>query len=70
MAIVSERRSHSFKRIRSRCRSYLDSAVEKPTATFDLMSMCVPHFASLGAKLVEAINTLFDSRDYYYLQDN
>ena len=34
----------------------------KPTATFDLMSICEPHFAALDAKLIEAINTLLNSR--------
>ena len=37
--------------------------MEKPTATFDLMSICEPHFAALGAKLTEAINTLLNSRN-------
>ena len=40
------------------------TAVEKPTATFDLMSMCGPHFAAPDAKLIEAINTLRNSRNY------
>ena len=39
------------------------TAVEKPTATFDLMSVCEPHFAALDAKLTEAINTLLNSRN-------
>ena len=39
------------------------TAVEKPTAKFDLMSMCEPHFAALDAKLTEAINTLPNSRN-------
>ena len=39
------------------------TAVEKPTATFDLMNICEPHFAALDAKLIEAINTLLDSRN-------
>ena len=41
------------------------TAVEKPTATFDLMSICEPHFAALDAKLTEAIDTLLNSRSDY-----
>ena len=37
--------------------------MEKPTATFDLMSVCEPHFAALDAKLTEAIDTLLNSRN-------
>ena len=39
------------------------TAVEEPTATFDLMSMCEPHFAALGAELIEAVSTLLNSRN-------
>ena len=39
------------------------TAVEKPTATFDLMSICEPHFAALDAKLTEAINTLLKNHN-------
>lgn len=38
------------------------TAVEKPTATFDFMSMCEPHFAALDAKLT-AVNTLLNIRN-------
>ena len=41
----------------------LITAVEKPTATFDLMSMCEPHSVALDAKLIEAINTILNSRN-------
>ena len=37
--------------------------MEKQTATFDLMSICEPHFAALDAKLTEAIYTLVNSRN-------
>ena len=37
--------------------------MEKSTATFDLVSMCEPHFAALDAKLIEAVNTLLNSRN-------
>ena len=39
------------------------TAIEQPTATFVLMSMCEPHFAAADAKLIEAINTLLHSRN-------
>ena len=39
------------------------TAVEKPTATFDLTSMYEPHFAAVIAELVEAINTFLNSRN-------
>ena len=39
------------------------AAVEKPTATFDLMSMREPHVAALDANLIEAYNTLPNRRN-------
>ena len=63
MAIVSERCSYSFVRYNPDAAHNWVTAGEKPTATFELMSVCEPHFAALDAKLTEAINTLLNSRN-------